>query len=70
MIEDPNATDFGDDKKPIANCLNCSNSFLIENLQQTCGNCFACSGCKIYLCPVCKSEIVVTPINPMGSRKR
>lgn len=63
-------TEFDNNEKKHVSCAHCSTTFLIEDLQRTCGNCFACSGCLIYLCPVCKSEIVVKPMKPIGSRKR
>ena len=29
---------------------------------KSCGNCFACKGCEIYLCPFCDKEIVIVPL--------
>jgi hypothetical protein len=29
---------------------------------KSCGNCFACTGCEIYVCPNCEKEIVIKPL--------
>ena len=33
-----------------------------DDLQRDCGNCFACTGCEIYICPACRRAIVVKPL--------
>ena len=43
-------------------CENCFKEHNVESLKKSCGNCFACTGCEIYLCPNCHKEIIVTPI--------
>ena len=70
MNEELKHTEFQNDEETHVTCAHCSTTFLIEDLQRTCGNCFACSGCLIYVCSVCKSEIVVKQMKPIGSRKR
>lgn len=47
-------------------CKNCGASFHKEDLQRSCGNCFACFSCEIYVCPVCEHEIVVRPMKKKG----
>jgi NAD-dependent SIR2 family protein deacetylase len=43
-------------------CTNCGFSFQRGDLDRECSNCFACTGCEIYLCPECKKDIVIKPI--------
>ncbi len=43
-------------------CQNCGFSFQKGDLDRECSNCFACTGCEIYLCPSCQKEIVIKPI--------
>jgi hypothetical protein len=43
-------------------CQACGARFKKDDLQRSCGNCFACTGCEIYVCAVCKAEIVVRPM--------
>ncbi len=40
-------------------CHNCGTSFERDLAYQNCSNCFACTGCEIYICPGCAVEIVV-----------
>ena len=53
-------------------CHNCAASFPREMDYCSCSNCFACTGCEIYLCPECSTEIIVKPrktgrMNPVDS---
>lgn len=50
------------DDREILTCPDCGQSFDKDSLQRDCGNCFACTGCEIYLCPNCRGEIVVKPM--------
>ena len=43
-------------------CGNCKNIFDKDDLKRSCSNCFACFSCEIYICPICKNEIIVKPI--------
>jgi len=43
-------------------CESCLRKYQKDNLKRSCGNCFACTGCEIYLCPNCQKEIVITPV--------
>lgn len=46
-------------------CEQCGSSFHKEELTIICSNCFACTGCERYLCPVCDVAIVIAPVKPM-----
>jgi len=43
-------------------CPECGNSFRKVDLKRSCGNCFACLSCEIYICDHCEAEIVVQPM--------
>ncbi|HNW50949.1 MAG TPA: hypothetical protein PKH79_07700 [Prolixibacteraceae bacterium] len=43
----------------IIRCNDCGGTFNKKDLQRSCSNCFACLSCEMYICPVCRSEIVV-----------
>ena len=53
--------------KPVT-CRTCGSTFAEDDLEKTCSNCFACSGCEIYICPSCNNEIVLKPIKPMARK--
>ncbi|MEZ5071992.1 MAG: hypothetical protein R2751_13790 [Bacteroidales bacterium] len=42
-------------------CHHCGTSFERDRDYRHCSNCFACTGCEIYLCPSCGGEITVRP---------
>lgn len=46
----------------VVTCPSCGNSYKKEELKRSCGNCFACVSCEIYICYHCKEEIVVKPM--------
>lgn len=52
----------------IVKCSNCGFEAPKDHLSRSCSNCFACTGCEIYVCPKCREEIVVKPMRPMGNR--
>lgn len=56
-------------KQELLNCPNCKNQYAKDELQRDCGNCFACTGCEIYICPNCRREIVVKPIKKPQIKK-
>lgn len=47
-------------------CQNCSFRFSNFDVQRTCSNCFACTGCEIYICPECEEEVVIQPMQKMN----
>lgn len=50
-------------------CGSCLSQFVKNELARSCGNCFCCTGCEVYICANCKSEIVVKPVGkPIRSR--
>lgn len=55
--------DSGDD---TIICTNCSQEFLKE-YYKVCSNCFACTGCEIYLCPYCGERIAIKEPKKMRS---
>lgn len=57
------------EKEEILTCKNCGESFEKGSLQRDCANCFACTGCEIYVCPNCRHEIVVKPIKKPSIKK-
>lgn len=54
-------------KEKNYSCQSCGFSFSNLNVLRTCSNCFACTGCEIYLCPSCEKEVVIKPMKPMTS---
>jgi len=40
-------------------CHHCGFSLERDLDYRSCSNCFACTGCEIYICPHCGAEIVV-----------
>ena len=46
-------------------CSECGFQFSNLDVPRTCSNCFACTGCEIYLCPSCQAEVLVRPIKKM-----
>jgi len=46
-------------------CEKCGFRFSNLDLPRPCSNCFACTGCEIYICPACENEVVVKPMKPM-----
>ena len=40
-------------------CHNCGTSIERDLAYRNCSNCFACTGCEIYTCPECATELVV-----------
>lgn len=52
-------------KEIFYSCLVCGFKFSNLDADRTCSNCFACTGCEIYLCSSCGSEVVIKPMKPM-----
>ena len=42
-------------------CHNCGTTLERDVSYRLCSNCFACTGCEIYTCPGCGTELVVRP---------
>lgn len=40
-------------------CPECAQPSETDDIIKSCGNCFACVGCEIYICPHCGTEIVI-----------
>jgi len=40
-------------------CHNCGTSIERDLSYRLCSNCFACTGCEIYTCPDCATELIV-----------
>lgn len=57
------------EKDKIVSCEHCGISYDKDDLQRDCGNCFACTGCEIYICPECRKAIVVKPIKKPEIKK-
>lgn len=57
-------------KEKFFNCSECGLEFSNLAVDRTCSNCFACTGCEIYLCPKCGTEVVIKPIKPMNKPGR
>ncbi len=49
-------------RNKTVNCNSCGRSSETDDLIKSCGNCFACLGCEIYICQWCGEEIVIKPI--------
>lgn len=40
-------------------CHNCLYSAQKNTFVKSCGNCFACKGCEMFLCPNCEEIIIL-----------
>ena len=40
----------------IYTCLECKKDFTRDDAEKVCSNCFACTGCEMYICPHCGHE--------------
>ncbi|NCB07929.1 MAG: hypothetical protein EOM73_07200 [Bacteroidia bacterium] len=52
-------------KEKFCTCPECGFVFSNLDVPRSCSNCFACSGCEIYICPSCRCEVVVKPVKSM-----
>lgn len=52
-------------KNKAVTCPECGETSYTDDIIKSCGNCFACVGCEIYLCPYCEGVIVIKPL-PKG----
>lgn len=53
-------------KEKFYTCNECGFEFSNLDVPRSCSNCFACTGCEIYICPSCREEVVIKPIKKMG----
>ena len=53
-------------KEKFHTCQSCGFQFSNFDIQRICSNCFACTGCEIYVCPSCYAEVVIKPIKSMN----
>lgn len=53
-------------KEKFYSCPSCGFAFSDFDVPRTCSNCFACTGCEIYICPSCSSEVVIKPMKPLN----
>jgi hypothetical protein len=51
----------------VIECRQCGFSTQRGNVERQCSNCFACTGCEIYLCPECGNEIVIRSVRKPGN---
>ena len=49
-------------KNKRVTCTACGKSSNTEDMQKSCGNCFACIGCEIYICPWCEEQVIIKPL--------
>jgi hypothetical protein len=55
----------GSKKEKFYLCEKCGFRFSDKDVPKICSNCFACSGCEIYVCPGCGDEVVIKPIKTL-----
>lgn len=53
---------FAPKKEKVYTCINCNFQFSNLDVPRACSNCFACTGCEIYICPQCSEEVVIKPV--------
>ena len=58
---------LGQKKEKIYQCSACGFEFSNLAVPRTCSNCFACTGCEVYLCPSCSEEVVIKPVKKHNS---
>lgn len=51
-------------------CIHCNTEVDTETMQQVCSNCFACTGCKRFICTHCGEVIVIKPLGKMAARTK
>jgi hypothetical protein len=56
-------------KEKFYECEECGFRFSNLDVLRVCSNCFACTGCEIYMCPSCGKEVVVKPMKPMNNSR-
>lgn len=56
---------MNEEEKYQVHCTHCNTSWDKRDLERSCSNCFACTGCEAYICPQCRYEIVVVEIKKM-----
>jgi len=56
----------GGKKEKVFKCTSCREDFSNLDAQRTCSNCFACTGCEVYICPNCGNEVEIIPMKKMS----
>lgn len=56
----------GAQKEKFFECRDCGFKFSNLDVRRICCNCFACTGCEIYVCPECEVEVVIKPMKKMN----
>ncbi len=56
----------GGKKEKYYTCTACGFDFSNLDAERVCSNCFACTGCEIYYCPLCRQEVEIKPKKPMS----
>jgi len=46
-------------EEQIIKCPNCNKEFKKKDLKRNCSNCFACTGCEVYICYNCDERIEI-----------
>ncbi len=59
---------IGGKKEKFYQCADCGFEFSNLDVPRTCSNCFACTGCEIYICPSCNKEVVIKPMKKMDTK--
>ena len=54
----------------LIHCTACGHSAAKSTFVKSCGNCFACTGCEVYICPGCANEIIIKPIDSTRSFRK
>lgn len=53
---------FAQKKEKKYKCPGCNFQFSNLDVIRSCCNCFACTGCEIYICPSCNNEVIIKPM--------
>lgn len=60
----------GGKKEKFYQCKSCGFAFSSLDAQRACSNCFACTGCEIYICPKCGDEVEIKPMQKMSDPEK
>lgn len=60
---------LGQKKEKIYECTSCGHLFSNLDVPRSCSNCFACTGCEVYVCPSCLEEVVIKPMKKLDKSK-
>jgi predicted RNA-binding Zn-ribbon protein involved in translation (DUF1610 family) len=51
-------------------CPLCGANFNSLNAEKVCSNCFACTGCEIFICPTCGQEAIIKDLKRPEKRSQ